>query len=238
MKNKIVNLKIGDYVKVKKGILDPDEGKYNLEDWQGKIINTHMDEEYGPVVLIKWDNITLKNIPESFIIECIQEAFEFSEMWLGADEVTYAECRSNDNEVDKAVRELNEKYDYVQLKPGNTGNEELDKQEILIEEVLDGIDRENWNEVEERWEEYLENNLEFPFKAEVAYMDEYSEEIENGDVLDVKKISGTFDLEGIIVETKKGRYKYYVPLCELEVVDKSSDNYIKVEAYNFWFANR
>lgn len=238
MKNKIETFKIGDYVKVKKGILDPDEGKYNLEDWQGKIINTHMDEEYGPVVLIKWDSITLKNIPESFIIECIQDAFEFSEMWLGGDEVTYAECRSKDNEVDKAVRELNEKYDQVQLKAGNTGNEELDKQEILIEEILNGIDRENCDEAEERWEEYLENNLEFPFKVEVAYMDEYEEDIKNGDILDVKKISGTFDLYGIVVETKKGRYKYDVPLCELEVVDKSSDNYIKVEAYNLWFSNR
>jgi len=238
MNNKKVDFKIGDYVKVKKGILDPDEGKYNLEDWQGKIINTHIDEEDGPVVLIKWDSITLRNMPENFIIECIQEALEFSEMYLGADEVTQAECRSNDNEVDNAVTELNEKYDYVELKAGNTGDEELDKQELLIEEVLAGVNRENESEVEERWEEYLENNLEFPFEVEVADRDEDTEEIDNGDILNVKKISGTFDLYGIVVETRKGRYKYEVPLCELEVLDKLSDNYIKVEAYNLWFANR
>ena len=238
MKNKIVDFKIGDYVKVKKGILEPQEGKYNLQDWQGKIINTFIDEYDGSVVLIKWDSITLKNMPETFIIESIQEELEFSEMYLGADEVTYAECRSNDNEVDKAVIELNEKYDYVQPKAGNTGDEELDKQERLIEEVLAGVNRKNESEVEERWEEYLENNLEFPFKVEVAYRDEDTEEIDNGDILNVKKISGTFDLYGIVVETRKGRYKYEVPLCELEVLDKLSDNYIKVEAYNLWFANR
>ena len=237
MKNKMVNFKIGDYVKVKKGILEPQEGKYNLEDWQGEIINTFIDKRDGSVVLIKWDSITLRNMPENFIIECIQEALEFSEMYLGADEVTQAECRSNDNEVNNAVRELNEKYDYVQPKAGNTGDEELDKQEKLIEEILDGVNRENESEVEERWEEYLENNLEFPFKAEVAYRDEDTEKIENGDILDVKKISGTFDLYGIIVETRKGRYKHDVPLCELEVSDKLSDNYIKVEAYNLWFSN-
>lgn len=238
MNNKKVDFKIGDYVKVKKGILDPDEGKYNLEDWQGKIINTRIDEEYGPVVRIKWDSITLRNMPENFIIKCIQESLEFSEMYLGADEVTQAECRSNDNEDFNAVTEINEKYDYVELKAGNTGDDELDKQELLIEEVLAGVNRKNESKVEERWEEYLENNLKFPFKVEVAYRDEDTEEIENGDILNVKKISGTFDLYGIVVETREGRYKHEVPLCELEVIDKLSDNYIKVEAYNLWFSNR
>lgn len=237
MKNKEIDFKIGDYVKVKKGILDSEEGKYNLEDWQGKIIKVFIDERDGAVVLIKWDSITLKNMPETFVIESIQEDLEFSEMYLGVDEVTPAECRSNDNEVDNAVKELKEKYDYVQPKAGNTGDEELDKQEILIEEILHGVNRKNCSEVEERWEEYLENNLEFPFKVEVTYRDEDTQEIENGDILNVKKISGTFDLYGIVVETRKGRYKYEVPLCELEVSDKLSDNYIKVEAYNLWFAN-
>lgn len=76
-------------------------------------------------------------------------------MYLSADEVIYAECRSNDNEVDKVVREINEKYNYVQPKAGNTGDEKLDKQETLIEEILEGVDRENWSEVEDKWEEYL-----------------------------------------------------------------------------------
>lgn len=76
-------------------------------------------------------------------------------MYLSADEVIYAECRSNDNEVDKVVREINEKYNYVQPKAGNTGDEKLDKQETLIEEILEGVDREDWSEVEDKWEEYL-----------------------------------------------------------------------------------
>lgn len=35
MKNKSVDLKVGDYVKVKKGVLDPDNAEYIIEDWQG-----------------------------------------------------------------------------------------------------------------------------------------------------------------------------------------------------------
>lgn len=42
---------------------------------------------------------------------------------------------------------------------GNTSDEELDKQEKLIKEILDGVNRKNWSEVEERWEEYLEVSI-------------------------------------------------------------------------------
>lgn len=57
--------------------------------------------------------------------------------------------------------------------------------------------------------------MEFPFKVEVVDRCEDTKEISNGDILNVKKISGTFDLYGIIVETREGRYKYELPLCEL-----------------------
>lgn len=238
MKKKIQEFKIGNYVKVKKGVMNSEEEKYELEDWQGKIINIFIDEDDGPMVLIKWDSITLKNMPEMFIIESIEEDLEFSEMYLSIDEVICTECRDNDNEVDKTIMYINEKYHYVKPKLGNTGNVELDEQEKLIEEILEGVDEENWSEAEERWEEYLKNNLKFPFKVEVVDRCEHTQEISNGDILNVKKFLGTFDLYGIIVETRKGRYKYELPLCELEVSDKSSDNYIKVEAYNLWFCNR
>lgn len=37
MKKKIEDFKIGDYVKVKNGVLDLEEERYELEDWQGRI---------------------------------------------------------------------------------------------------------------------------------------------------------------------------------------------------------
>lgn len=86
-------------------------------------------------------------------------------------------------------------------------------------------------------EEYLNNNLKFPFEATVFNRDEDTEELDNGDIVSVKKIEGTFDLYGIVVEVRKGRRKYLIPLCELEVSDKSSSNYIMVDDYSDWFAN-
>jgi hypothetical protein len=80
--------------------------------------------------------------------------------------------------------------------------------------------------------------LKFPFEAIVVDRDEDTEVLDNGDIVSVKKIEGTFDLYGIVVDIRKGRRKYQIPLCELEVSDKSSDNYIKVDDYNVWFSNR
>jgi len=54
----------------------------------------------------------------------------------------------------------------------------------------------------------------------------------------VKKIEGTFDSFGIVVEIKKWLWKYHLPLCDLEVCVKSSQNYTNVDDYNYWFVNR
>jgi hypothetical protein len=237
MANRKVNFKIGDYVKVKKGILCSDNADYIIEDWQGKIIKTSVIVQKESLVLIKWDSLTLKNMPENFIIESIQEDLKFEEMYLDINEIVHTSCRDKDQDEDEIVNQINKKYDHIQPKIGGTGNDELDKQEHRIAEILKGINRNNENKIEEKWEEYLDSNLKFPFEAIIIDRDEDTGVLDNGDIVIVKKIQGTFDLYGIVVEIRKGRKKYEIPLCELEVHNKSSDNYIMIEDYNLWFAN-
>ena len=43
---------------------------------------------------------------------------------------------------------------------------------------------------------------------------------------------------GIVVEVRKGRRKYLILLCELEVSDKSSGNYSMVDNYSDWLLPR
>ena len=59
-----------------------------------------------------------------------------------------------------------------------------------------------------------------------------------GDKISVKGISGVDDLYGLIAETRYGRKKYYVPLLDIEVIDKGSVNYQPVEDFKVWFSNR
>ena len=57
--------KIGQTVKVKNGVLCPDDSEFNLSDQTGRIIELDEDEE--PTVCIDFDSITLKNMPEKYV---------------------------------------------------------------------------------------------------------------------------------------------------------------------------
>lgn len=127
--NKRVDFKIGDYVKVKKGVSDPDNPNYSIEGWQGKIIGKSKTIEYEPLVLIKWDSLTLKDMPEATIIKSIEENLDFAEMYLGTNELIHVKPRDKRQEEDAVLEELNKKYNHIQPKIGNSGNDELDKQE-------------------------------------------------------------------------------------------------------------
>lgn len=91
------------------------------------------------------------------------------------------------------------------------------------------------NEILEEWKNHLKEELTFPFEAEIA--DEPGP-LEIGYVLKVTGIDGIEDLYGILVVVKFGRKKYIWSLCDLEVVDKASNNFQLVDDYATWFCNR
>ena len=91
------------------------------------------------------------------------------------------------------------------------------------------------SKIEVAWCEYLEENLQFPFSAEII---DDSGPLEVGDIIKVTDIEGIFDLYGIVVNARLGRNKYSFPLCLLELVEKNSKNYQLVDDYNLWFSNR
>lgn len=114
---------------------------------------------------------------------------------------------------------------------------EFDEQDKRIEKILEGIDEDDDIEAIETWMKYLKENLQFPFEAEIS---EYQEEgpLKAGYKLQVKGIEDFDDLYGVIAEVNyKGR-KYSFPMCDLEATDKQSVNYIPVDDYCVWFANR
>jgi len=106
-----------------------------------------------------------------------------------------------------------------------------------INGILAGTDLDNDFEQFERWDEYLSATLTFPFRAEVTEFQERGP-LRGGDMLVVHEIEDIEDGYGLIVRVKRGRKTFYVPLCDLTVVDKKSPNYRPVRLYAVWFANR
>jgi len=142
--------------------------------------------------------------------------------------------------LNSAVPEIG--IEYVKSEPDNLRSIEMnravklyDEQERRVNEFIKNCGGKNDSKIEDAWCKYLEENLQFPFEAEI--IDEPGP-LEVGDVIKVTGIDGVFDLYGIVVNARMGRKKYSFPLCLFELVEKTSRNYQLVDDYNLWFSNR
>ena len=81
-----MKIKIGDYVRVKKGIKEIDFGSFVIGGFQGTIFSV---EEYPDetIVGIKWDEETLSKMPRKMLNRCLKDNFEHDKMYLSLDEV-------------------------------------------------------------------------------------------------------------------------------------------------------
>lgn len=217
--------KVGASVVVKPGVQDPDFG-VEIGAWQGRI------SEIGPAgnqdaVMIAWDSITLRNMPDSVIVQSAEQGLDWSSMGLQVHEVELVGPRDTEEDVAQAIEDLSERHAWSWL--GEDG--------VRIGEILAGVDPDDEMALLHRWEKYLRRHLRFPFEAEIA---EYQERgpLQSGDRVTVRKIFDVDDLHGIIVLLTHRRREYHFPLCDLEVVDESSPNYEPVMDYAIWFANR
>jgi hypothetical protein len=226
-KNKL-NLRVGDSVIVKKGVIDPDSGK-PIDGFQGRIEKIQ-DVDGKTVLQISWDSITLKKTPISLIERFEEEGLDWRSYQLWPDDVEPAKARDTQKDVTKTIHEIENKIGWVSL-GGAEGKR--------IHKILAGVDLDDeWGQLE-TWEEYLQDHLTFSFEAEIS---EYQEKgrLQAGDKLTVIAISDIDDKYGIIVKVKKGVERFEFPLCDLKVVGKkaSKSNKQIVSDYAVWFANR
>lgn len=87
-----------------------------------------------------------------------------------------------------------------------------------IQKVLDGVDPQDEEACLEIWFKHLAKTLTFPFDAELT---EHNSDgpIRAGDTIRVIGLNGDFEDYGILVDGKKGRTTYQLPLADLKVKD-------------------
>ncbi len=96
---------VGDVVKVKPGVLDPDgflvsdEGRnqkvidhsiprvLSIAGWQGKVIGVRPQKDGTTVIDIDWDSQTLKNIPKQVTEACEKDGLSWKAMGLYPEDV-------------------------------------------------------------------------------------------------------------------------------------------------------
>jgi hypothetical protein len=217
-------LRVGDSVKVKPGILDPDFG-LEIGGWQGRI--TEIGVGHRDTIMIAWDSVTLRHTPDSVIEQSLEQGLAWTKMGLKVHELELTDPRDTEKDVARAIDELSRKHAWSWL--GEQGKR--------VGKILVGVDPDDEIEMFGTWEDYLAQHLSFPFEAEVSGYQERGP-LQAGDRVKVHRIFDVDDLYGVIVQLRHGRRQYYLPLCELKVTDPHSPNHQLVDDYAVWFANR
>ena len=108
---------VGDSVRVKDGVTDPDNPEWNIERWQGRIIE--ITGEMPPLILVAWDSITLKNMPASIIEACEVEGLDWSQFYLLPSDVEAAPLRDRVQDVKKIKNKLHDQHWWADIASGS-----------------------------------------------------------------------------------------------------------------------
>lgn len=233
-------MKIGNSVKVKKGIKSPDCDDLLIEGWQGRIV-----EIDGNIITIELDSITLGNLSKDYIIESIIEELEFTLLCLEIDEVELSTSRDTKEDTLSKQNNLNSRYS-------------CDEEEKRIFEVLNFGDLSVNNENIEKYYNFLNEKIQLPciltgredFDWEESYVFDNCNN-EEYDRLKKDKPSYTDSFEFISLNHDLDDYKgiyanvkrlsdsklFLIPLWDLEVLDDNDPNFLIISDYSFWMTN-
>lgn len=211
----------GDPVAVRDGVEHPELGT-DIGGWQGWITEVILDETYGELVVVAWDSQTLANSPPEYREAAEEEGIDFTRTTLVPVALQGAVPRDDPADAIDVAGELDEDFDW----------DYLGRQGQRIREVIAGSPTRE--EAFQRWVGFLAQNLEFPFAAEVANYREQGP-LQEGDVVEVHRISLVDDRHGVVVGVRYRNLQYDVPLIDLEAVDEMSANYRHIDDYVAWW---
>lgn len=81
------NLKVGNKIQVKECTECPDMKHLDIGGWKGTITEIAKDDQNKDLVLIEWDDITLRNMPHYFLEHGDELGLVNTKMYLYVDEV-------------------------------------------------------------------------------------------------------------------------------------------------------
>lgn len=214
---------LGQTVIIKSEQQDEETGT-SLAGWSGRVKALH--PEYGTIE-VEWDSSTLLQLPDAYIRHSIDEGYDYLKYFVEIADLKVIEPRDTTEQVLEIQEELSARYHDYDLYgdpsiPFSTVKREDFTADLMLPKSFAG------------WLTYLEKHLAFPFRAKVV---EGYHHI--GEKLDVFALDSYEDSYGVLALMKwvKGEGGQFA-LCDLEAVDKNSDNYHVLRKYVVWYANR
>lgn len=222
--SKLKMFKLGSSVKVKKGVKDPDFPENNLSGWQGRIIEKDEDENGDNLYCVAWDSITLSQMEDVYLVECVEEGLDFtSSMFLKEDELEPTQERDTEAQVADKIEEIADKLDSVAIAA----------QEERIEQILETATSDKKLDVLHAWWKYLRANIKLPFTAEVI---EVYNKVKIGNIVKVKGFAGIDEEYGIMVTARYKHENVIVPLYGVSTNEGKNSEVIN--DYTYWYLHK
>ena len=222
-------IKIGDNVKVKDGVKDPDDEEYSIAGWQGWVVEVYdedlsEDNKENLQFMVSWDSVTLKNIPRTRLIELEREGYDWTMMCLDINDVDIATPRDKMEDAEAVSETLSDDIYWEGM--GEEGEQ--------IVQILGNAQK--TKEAYKAWKTYLEQELKFPFNAE--YYSEENSVIPNDSEIKALKL-GNIDKEyGISVVVSFKNATHQVALYDLSINGEEAPNFKALDLYGTWFTNK
>ena len=222
-------IKIGNNVKVKDGIKDPDDEDYSIAGWQGWVVEVY-DENLAAETaenlqfMVSWDSVTLKNIPRTRLIELEREGYDWTMMCLDINDVDIATPRDKMEDAEAVSDVLSDDIYWEGM--GEEGEQ--------IAQILGNPSSEK--EAYQAWETFLKKELIFPFNAE--YYLEESAVIPNDADVKALKLGNIDEDYGISVIVSFKNATHQVALSDLDIKNEKSPNFKALDLYSTWFTNK
>jgi hypothetical protein len=209
---------VGDKVRVKSGVIDPDFPDIPLGGWTGTV--TEIIEHEGQInCVFKLDDRTLESIHPIYRKRCERDGLDFETMGLGETDLEIDDGASipieQPTEIKMPPLSDKDQDDRVRMALGLTHDDPLP--EVSLKTLL-------------AYYRYLAANLKFPFKARSE---------SDGMTLTVHRLPDPkeYDLdeeEGLLCEARDREGPFPIPLAEL---DDAVGNRKLVRDYGYWFWN-
>jgi uncharacterized protein YodC (DUF2158 family) len=213
---------VGDRVRVKQGILDPDYPDMPLGGWAGTITEVHRRGRYT----IRWSRETLATIHPVYGKRCERDGMVLEEYWLGDDDL------EADPGGPLAIVQPGE----ITPKPLSAKNQD-DRARMVFGLTSDDLPPRPDQETLETYYDYLDEKLSFPFEARYREEDSFFDPSPARRLTVVALGSEPADLDeddGIFCEIETAEGEHVLPLANLEL-HRSDPNRQLVDDYVAWF---
>jgi hypothetical protein len=216
---------VGDQVRVKPGVADPDFPDVPLGGWAGTVAEVN-PRSNPPTCLVEWNDYTLEHVHPVYRKRCERDGLEIDWMWL----------KEADLEPDTGEPAVMEQPTNIVTRPLRMSDQDDRVRAVFgltSDDPLPGTTPENVR----RYGDYLAFHLSFPLRAlsaeDIGPFEEVQHPVTVLGLLDAEECD---EEDGVLCAADCAGETVEMPLADLEVVGNLEYRRL-IDDYSYWFGN-